>query len=287
MLTPRRNGAEVGDARSTGLCNLTGAAIARHYNTLAILHAGVSMTFTRFQLAFALFPLFAMVFGTELHAGARTESYGQPSSSFSSPTSIRIAVVSSQLTVNRLRGLGFKADLIQEADADPAKLKDYTVIYLPTGWAQQQNQLAHYDQLAGSFHQFIKRGGALIVGQPNPYQLPGNQCQPKMLPYPVTFVSPYNDKDKTRVNLGKNHFITKDLADDELPFPFDEMRQVDKHYQQLAKQKSTGICSLAVASFGMGRVVIHTASEGSGAKVPLPDRVLKRMVHWAARRHAP
>ena len=52
----------------------------------------------------------------------------------------------------------------------------------------------------------------------------------------------------------------------------------------LAIQQKTECPSLAVSSYGAGRVVVQTANENVHAGMPLTDEILRRMVIWAAGR---
>lgn len=193
---------------------------------------------------------------------------------------IRVLVVDvtrgEQKIADRLRKLKFDVELHKWDKFDPLKVKDIDVIFLPTQWAESAGIYEHLDSKQPEFHKFVERGGGLLVCQPNPPQT----CEPKLLPYPITFQNSYNGQE--RLNLGQDHFITEDLPEKDMPFAADPMIKVDKRYRVLAKQKGDGHASLVVCNFGDGRVVVQTANESYGATVPLTDEILRRMVVWAA-----
>ena len=183
--------------------------------------------------------------------------------------------------VQRLRGLKFVVIGADWRNFDPDRAEDIDVIFLATGWGDQLS-LPPLDAKKDAFHRFVQRGGGLLASQPNPFA--SQTCTPALLPYPITFHAGYDDRDPTRLNLAHDHFITEDLADRDMPFPADPMLKLDPRYRVLAKQKSTGYPSLAVAPYGDGRVVVQTANENYAATIPISDEILRRMIVWAAGR---
>lgn len=195
---------------------------------------------------------------------------------------IRVLVVdvdsSQKGIVDRLRKLKFEVELQRWDKFNPLKVKNIDVILLPTQWAENAGVYEHLESRQPEFHKFVQRGGGLLVCQPNPR----NECEPKLLPFPITFRNWYDGGE--RENLGHDHFITEDLSNKDMPFAADPMIKVDPRYRVLARQKNNGWASLAVCSFGDGRVVVQTANENTAATVPLTDEILRRMVVWAAGR---
>jgi PelA/Pel-15E family pectate lyase len=178
----------------------------------------------------------------------------------------------------RLRKLKFDVVVVPWAKFDPDKAPDIDVIFLPTYWAGEVATFAYFEGKKEAVHRFVRRGGGLVVCQPNA------DSTPTLLPYPITFQNHYDSKAPGRVNLGHDHFITEDLPDQHMPFPADPMLEVDPRYRVLAKHKSTGWASLAVCAFDDGRVVVQTANESYAADIPLTDEILRRMIVWAAGR---
>lgn len=199
---------------------------------------------------------------------------------------IRILVPGEEKNKNavsaRLEQLKFDVVLVPWDKVEPDALTKIDVILLPTGWASDTERYKQLEAKKDQFHRFVKRGGGLLICQPNPLS-PGT-CTPELLPYPITFQNGYDKENPTRVNLNPAHFITEDLPGEDMPFPADPMIKVDKRYTLLAKQKSTDWPSLAVCPFGDGRVVVQTANESRGATIPIKDEILRRMVVWAAGR---
>lgn len=199
---------------------------------------------------------------------------------------IRIVVVAVEKkhdVVERLRGLQFQVTVRNWREFDPDREKDCDLILLPTMFAHTKETFAHLEEKSTAFHRFVRQGGALIVCQPNPPRV----CTPKLLPYPITFRNSYDADQPARVHLNPRHFLTRGLGGDALPFPADPMIAVDPRYTLLAKQASTGWPSLAVCTFGIGRVVVQTANENRGANIPLHGELLRRMILWSVRMDPP
>lgn len=200
---------------------------------------------------------------------------------------IRVLVIASReldakaALAQRLANLGFSVEgtLITAVPWDT--VDEYRVLALPSGWAQWHYPV--FEECAGAFRAYVEGGGGLLVCQPNPFQHPNEECRPALLPYPITFHNWYEDADAQRVNATHEHYITEDLPAEDLPFPADRMSDVDPRYQVLALGGRTESPSLVVAEHGRGRIVVQTANEAPGAKVPFPDRTLLRLALWAAR----
>ena len=162
----------------------------------------------------------------------------------------------------------------------PDAIMGIDVIILPTEWASDPECFAKLESHATKFHSFVKRGGGLLVCQPN------RNCSPKLLPFPITFHQHYDDKDITREILDDEHFLTEGLKPEDMPFPFDGMTEIDERYSILAQQSSTQSPSLAVATFGDGRIVVQSGNENKkpAPKVLINDVMFDRLIQWAAMR---
>ncbi len=225
--------------------------------------------------------LFTLVW-TTLTALAAEHRPAEPTEAKRPP--IRVVVIGPDHPIDRLRKLGFDVRMAHWKTVEPNELEGVDVLYLSTDWAYTAAQLEQLNSKANQFHAFVKRGGGLIVGQPNPYSVTGQVCTPALLPYPVTFHYWYDKRQPSRETVSHEHFITEDVAVDNLPFPADTIRSIDPRYKALARQTSTRRISLAVCEFGQGRVVIHTGPDGYNSPYPTGDEVFKRMVVWAAGR---
>jgi hypothetical protein len=185
----------------------------------------------------------------------------------------------------RFRLLGYSVAIAPVFDLKQGDLSAHQVVFLPTAWANSAQTYSAFQEKAPLFLDFVKAGGGLIVGQPNPFEQPGKICTPKLLPYPITFYCMYEESDSQRINLTQRHYITEDLPPDALPFPADQMREIDrKNYQVLVMGARSESPSLAVTEWGQGRVVVITANENPASKVPFSDELLRRIVTWAAGR---
>ena len=217
-----------------------------------------------------------------VHASAANPERPNAKPAADRPLRVLVVDVHGGTIVERLRKMKIETEMAPLNQLDLDHLKNTDVILLPTGWATDPDLLARFDARKDAFQRFVKRGGGLLVCQPNPVQ-PGT-CTPALLPYPITFRNGYDDSDKTRLNLAQDHFITEDLPDSDMPFPADPILKIDPRYHVLAKQKKNDFPSLAVCGFGDGRIVVQTANENYAATIPLTDVILRRMIEWAAGR---
>ncbi|NQZ70758.1 MAG: hypothetical protein HRT89_22135, partial [Lentisphaeria bacterium] len=177
---------------------------------------------------------------------------------------------STKAAVTRLKKNGAKLTIL----APNSRLKDlqaFDLVILPTQCAES----GVLEGFAKDYQDYVFGGGGLIVCQPNVSR------QIKILPYPITFVKNYNSSEKP-VAVEKWHPIIRGLPESELTFPADSMKDLDKHYRVLVKGSVSGTPSLVIAEFGTGRILVQTASENPKASKPFSDRLLVRMLIWAA-----
>jgi len=177
----------------------------------------------------------------------------------------------------RLKKLKFDVIAVTWDKLDPREAEPGEVIFLATHWGDE----AAYPLLEkqkDALDKFIQRGGGLLASQPN------RTFTPALLPYPITFENGYDAKQPDKSNLAQDHFITEDLADEDMPFPHDQMSNLDPRYRILAKQKSTDSPSLVVCNYGDGRIVVQTNNETYAAEIKIGDEILRRMIVWAAGR---
>jgi hypothetical protein len=176
---------------------------------------------------------------------------------------------------------------------DHPELEAYRVVVLPPQWTEM---LPKVDEHAAAFHRYVKRGGGLVVFQPNPMVVypPGASpspalaargittefCTVKLLPLAVTFYNRY-DKDETPVRAATPHPLIDGLEDDHMPFPADQLYDLDAAWVVLARGSRSNSPSLAAAKVGDGRVVL-IADNVDGGMWARPLTVVKRGVLWAA-----
>lgn len=211
----------------------------------------------------------------QVAAGAKTEEPGK----------IRVVVIDGQSVrpaTARLKKMGFLVTQIPLEDVKWGSLSVDHVVVLPTQWAEARDQYRAFQDSAPRLHDFVKKGGGLVVCQPNPFQHEGSICSPHLLPYPMTFHNWYDEDDAQRVNATHAHYITEDIKADDLPFPADKVLKWDERYKILALGARSKSPSLLVCTFGKGRVVVQTGNENPESKNPFTDKVFGRMIIWAA-----
>lgn len=201
------------------------------------------------------------------------------------PNTIRVVVISGrdgEAAVSRLKEIGFRVTRVPLGEMDWDSPSAGQVIVLPSNWTELQDQYKAFQEAAPRFHKFIKKGGGLVVCQPNPYQHIESTCSPDLLPYPMTFYNWYDEGDAQRVNATHAHYITEDLKANDLPFPADKVLKWDERYKVLALGAKSESPSLLVCTFGKGRVVVQTGNESPTSKNAFPNEVFRRMISWAA-----
>ncbi len=185
----------------------------------------------------------------------------------------------------RLTRLGCALTTVSPERFDPDNLDTFDLIFLATQWAENPQTHDAFARHAPAIHAYLRAGGAMLVSQPNPSQHPGATVISPILPYPVKFHNDYDIADsKNRVLLDGTHPVTQGFAAAAMPFPADQMTEVDERYTVLAKGGASGSPSLLVTTLGRGRVLVQTANESDAASDPLSDAIVKRMLAWCAGR---
>jgi len=180
---------------------------------------------------------------------------------------------------DRLSGLGYSITLISP-DSGLTTFQQYDIVYLPEDWANEV--IGDYDIIeshAPDYQAYIKAGGSLFSDQPNPYLQPASTVTPSLLPYPITFFYSYT-LDDLPIIQNPNHEITQGLTDEEMPFPADQMLNIDSRYEVLVVGRKTGVASLVVGEYGSGRILVQTGHPSTDANHPFSDEVYIRMVNW-------
>lgn len=179
---------------------------------------------------------------------------------------------------------------------DDPELEAYRVVVLLSEWAGMLPQL---DAHAEAFHRYVKRGGGLVVFQPNPMAVypPGarppealrghdirpEHCTPKLLPLRATFYNWYVKGEGVAV-ARPDHPIVAGLTGCDMPFASDRVFDVHADWCVLARGEQNGSASLAAARWGDGRIVLLpdslTGNQASGRVAPAT--VIRRALLWAA-----
>jgi hypothetical protein len=179
-------------------------------------------------------------------------------------------------------GLGYSINLIPR-EAGIETFRRYDIVYIPVGWAQ--SSYGDYDVLeehADDYHTYVNEGGGLFIDQPNPYGQPGGIVTPNLLPLPITFNYQYNLNESPLVIVDTNHDITKNLPPEDMPYPADQLTNVDPAYQILVKGNATNSPSLVVGQYGNGRILVQAGHPSPTAYNPFSDEIYNRMVKWVA-----
>ena len=178
-----------------------------------------------------------------------------------------------------------------------ARLDDYPAALLLPEWTLM---LPALDDHAKAIAAFVKRGGGLVVFQPNPLVvypagakpppalakrgIKTEYCTPALLGLPATFYNRYERCEGVRNVAGESHAITEGLSDEQMPYPADQIVSLDDRYAVLARGASSGSPSLAAAAWGDGRIVLIADNVGGSksARRQPPATVVARSLLWAA-----
>jgi len=197
----------------------------------------------------------------------------------STPIAVGVVQIESYLytdIMTRLQSLGLRAEWIPP-QADYYTLRDFNVIYLPTGWAYASAVIAENQS---AYWTFLEKGGGLLVEQPNSRE----DFTPSLLPYPVTFrLVEAPEADWPPVIANGDHFITRDLSEDDAPGAVNEITSISKEYEVLCRSRSSSYPTLAVAQYSSGRIAILAASASPQIKPGFSDAVYLRVFQWLAR----
>jgi hypothetical protein len=183
-------------------------------------------------------------------------------------------------TYNRFVDLGIQLAWLS-TDASMADIFRFDVVYLPSTWAQ--NSFEEINNASVDYLEYVRRGGGIIIEEPNPYKLPDNQIQPEILPFPVLFSSEYTDVGFA-VPQVTNHFLTQGISPSELPRAIDTILAVDPAYTILAASPISSYPTLAVLEYGDGRIIVTTGTASPITGETFGDEFIRRMFQWASSR---
>ncbi len=198
---------------------------------------------------------------------------------------IKIAVVqagdSHATCVQRLeRALGVKVDTIP-VDSKIEILRKYDVVVFGSSWAQcNWKEISERRQ---DYAEFVRRGGGVLMFQPNPHQFPNDELEIDLLPATYRVNNWYNDSGVKREGA---HPITEKLADRDMPYPADRIIEHSREWKVLARGTDSGGASLIVARIGRGRAAVD--ADHHLRDVPSSqwhsNELLRRLVTWLAGR---
>ncbi|RPJ24179.1 MAG: toll/interleukin-1 receptor domain-containing protein [Chloroflexi bacterium] len=182
---------------------------------------------------------------------------------------------------DRLSSLGFEAEWIG-ASSDYKDFIKYDVVYLPIGWAFQ-NQLI--ESRSASYQRFVKEGGGLVVEQPN-FK---SDLVPELLPYKIGFNLMQYNASEWPPNVRVEHEIVKNIDPSELPGPGNKIMRGDDHWQVITTSAKSNYATLAVAEYGQGRIVILASSVSTNREVryQVGDHFISRFMEWVGNLNSP
>lgn len=227
----------------------------------------------------------ALLACTALHAADRNQDAlddGDQSSSDGLALDVGdIAVVDTgdgtvSIYVSRLLGLGYPVTTIPAASGLDV-LVNYSVVILPVSHADAGNY-ATFDALAADYHAYVQTGGGLWVGQPNPYQMPGNEAVITWVPYYLFIHNGYNSADCPPVIIDAGHCITTGLPADGFSFPGDTVLDMGAEWHVLLEGPVTGRPAVMVAEHGAGRILVELGHPSPSAICGPSDAALERYV---------
>lgn len=191
-------------------------------------------------------------------------------------------------------------EIVEIGTADP-KVDDYDLLVLMPEWAYFGQLTSALDAHAQTFHDFVSKGGGILVFQPNPMDnyparpfpnaiageklIDRGYCSPAILPLPAVFYNWYVSGDIGE-KIDVNHPITQGLDDSQMPFACDRILELSSRYTVLARGQPSNSPSLAVASYGKGRIVLlpDNIVGDQRTAVRKPSKTIeRRSILWASR----
>lgn len=194
-------------------------------------------------------------------------------------TLTRLTSLASNTTT--LDSLGITEFTITEITSaiDPDSLSQFTIIYLPVGWASALTTTYENINANGSqYMSYVENGGGLFIEQPNPHTRPDNTITIEFLPYPLTLTNGYINEEVTVID--STHYITSGIGGIDLPFPGDQAVDLPEEYTLLAQGTTSGAPSLFVLNHGTGKILFAMGHPNPAAIHPYSDEVYYRMLHW-------
>ena len=182
---------------------------------------------------------------------------------------------------DRLNSLGFEAEWIG-ASSDYKDFIEYDIVYLPIGWAFQ-NQLI--ESGANQYQRFVDEGGGLVVEQPNFKSV----LTPELLPYKIAFGLMQYDSREWPPEVRVKHEIVANLRASELPGPGNRIGVKDDRWQVITTSPQGKYPTLVVAEYGQGRIVVLASSVSTNREVryQLGDHFIERFVAWVSNINKP
>jgi hypothetical protein len=170
---------------------------------------------------------------------------------------------------NRLTAAGYGYTLITPG-SDYSVLSLYDAVLLPVGHGSSCCWNT-FNALADDYHRYVNDGGCLYIGQPNPYDLQGQQADITWAPYALRLYAFYDPGDCPPTIEDPNACETESLTGDDLPFPGDQALEVGPEWSIFSAGPLTGYPSLLGASYGTGHAIVELGHPSPGALCPYSD----------------
>jgi hypothetical protein len=180
---------------------------------------------------------------------------------------------------SRLSNLGFEVTLLAPSSG-LNEFNNYDIIYLPYEWASAFNgSKSEIEANAPDYKDYIQNGGSIIMDYPNSWNF-----SPQLLPYAITINELYSrdDNEWPPIVVDPNHVITSGLPEYEMPGPRNQITSLAAEYEILVKSRITDSPTLVIATYGNGKILVHTADPSYFSKHPIGDKVYRRMIRWLA-----
>jgi hypothetical protein len=156
-------------------------------------------------------------------------------------------------------------------------LSQYDIVLLPVSHATP----AYYttlNALAQDYHDYVNAGGKLWIGQPNPYQMPGNTADITWAPYALTINNGYNTSDCPTLIVDPNHCIAQGITGADLPFAGDTVTQMGTEWHVVGQGPATGLPAVFIADYGHGACLVELGHPSPNAICPYTNAGFSRLV---------
>ena len=171
----------------------------------------------------------------------------------------------------RLQALGHTVTTIP-LNSNLATLVLYEVVLLPVSHANAAT-IGNFQALANDYIQYVQGGGCLYIGQPNPFNVGGQQAAISWAPYALTVNANYNLSDCPPTIANPQLCETLGLAGADLPFPADTVVSMAAQWNVLTRGAVTNNPGALSAAFGSGHVVVDL---GAGLDLSEPETAALR-----------
>jgi len=158
-----------------------------------------------------------------------------------------------------------------------ATLLLYQVVVLPISHASVAT-LGNFQALANDYVQYVQGGGCLFIGQPNPFNVAGQQATITWAPYALTVNALYNGADCPAVIANPQLCETQGLAGSDLPFPADTVISLAAQWTVLTRGPVTNNPGAFSAAYGGGHVVVDLGHPSTGSVCPYTNAGIGRLV---------